>query len=203
MQATKLLGTARRAAHAPRGAFLPEFALVAIIFLLLLFGVMEVARAMYLINTLQEVTRHAASAAARVDYRNRPELNKVKKRAVFNSASGKLLLGSPVTDQHVRIDYLALVRNGDNSLDMREIPENLLPSCTGKNRHVCMADPNDPTCIRFVRARICRPGTGNACVPVKYEAMLSLVPLSFRLPESTTIATAESLGYERGDTPCM
>lgn len=194
--------TAGGSARPQHGAFTVELALVLILFLSLLFGVMEVARAMYLFNTLQEVTRRAASEAASIDFRETALLKDVQRKAIFRKSDGVLVLGAPVTELHVRIDYLALVRNGDNSLEMREIPDAKMPSCPAVNRHICMANPNDESCIRFVRARICRPGTGNACVPESYSAMLPLVPLPVRLPVSATIATAESLGFVPGTTPC-
>ena len=44
-----------------RGVAAVEFALVVIIFLTLLFGIIELARSMYVFNTLKEVTRRAAN----------------------------------------------------------------------------------------------------------------------------------------------
>jgi len=50
------------------GAAAVEFAFVAIIFFTLFFGVVEIARAMYISNTLQEVTRRAAELATNTDF---------------------------------------------------------------------------------------------------------------------------------------
>ncbi len=46
-----------------QGVAAVEFAVIVIFFLILLFGVLEMARLVYLFNTLQEVTRRAASIA--------------------------------------------------------------------------------------------------------------------------------------------
>ena len=43
-----------------------EFAITSIFFFLLVFGILELARIMYVFNTLQEVTRRAAAAAVNV-----------------------------------------------------------------------------------------------------------------------------------------
>jgi hypothetical protein len=55
-----------------------------------------------------------------------------------------------------------------------------------------MADPNAARCIRLVRVRICLPESD--CDPVPYQTLVSLVPMPFPLPVSTTSVTAETLG---------
>src|SRR4051812_15383650 len=53
-----------RGARREGGVYAVEFSLVALIFFVFVFGTIELSRAMYLFNTLQEVTRRAAAAAA-------------------------------------------------------------------------------------------------------------------------------------------
>jgi hypothetical protein len=186
------------------GAAAVEFALVVLAFLLFVFCVIEVARALYLWNTLQEVTRRAASAAASTDFSDVAAINSVRQQAVFRTSPGKLSVGDPVTDAHVRIDYMSLARASDGKLTLTEIPNGTLPSCPARNQVVCTADSNAANCIRFVRVRICAPGgDASACDPVQYVPMLPLVTVSsLPLPPSTTIVRAETLGYQPGESLC-
>lgn len=139
-----------------------EFALVVLFFLTLVFGILELARAMYICNTLQEVTRRAAAMAARTDFADAAAMQRVREYAVLRSSAGTLAFADPVTDAHVRIDYMAIT-DTEGTRGMEAIPTGSLPASPAANRLICMNDPNDPGCIRLVRARICLPGGGNNC----------------------------------------
>jgi hypothetical protein len=181
------------------GAFAVEFALVVLVFFTFIFGVIELARAMYLWNTLQEATRSAARAAANTNFSDATAMNLVRQHAIFRTSAGTLVMGDPVTDAHIRIDYMSLIRNADGSMTITPIPDAILPSFPGGNRFNCIQDPNGGNCIRFVRARVCAPGDTNDCSPVSYVPLLPLVKFSaLHLPRSTTIVRAESLGYTPG-----
>ena len=184
------------------GSFAVEFAIILLMLLTLLFGVIEMARLMYVYNTLQDATRRAAAGAAVTDWRDLAAMDLVRQRALFRTGPGELVLGKPVTDAHVRIDYLAIVRDGANHLALSPIPAGDLPSCHARNRVVCAANPNDAHCIRLVRVRICAPADATACQPVYYTSLFGLFPKTARLPVSTTIVPAETLGYLPGDAPC-
>jgi Flp pilus assembly protein TadG len=177
-----------------RGTAAVELALVIFPFLLFIFGIMEMARSMFVVNTLQEVTRRAAAAAANSDF-HETALNIVRQRAVLRNSAGPLVLSDPVTDQHVRIEYMALIRNPDGSTTPTLIPTSSMPDSVEKNLATCAADSNAPTCIRFVRARICDPSNTDACAPVIYKPIFPLIPFPMSLPASTTIVPAQSLGY--------
>jgi Flp pilus assembly protein TadG len=56
--------------NAQSGVAAVEFAVVAAIVLMFMFRVMELARSMYMFNTLQEVTRWAATAAANAAFKD-------------------------------------------------------------------------------------------------------------------------------------
>lgn len=183
------------------GVYSVEFAMVIIVFLTVIFGIIEVARAMYIVNTLQEVTRRAASSAANVDFRDQAAKDRSRQRAIFRDSPGSLVLGEPITDAHVRIDYLALVRNG-NTMTLTPIGAGAMPPCPARNRLTCLADPHSPSCIRFVRARVCAPGNAAECERVRFTPIVPLINLPLDLPRSTTIATAETLGFRPGMTPC-
>jgi hypothetical protein len=184
-----------------RGATAAEFALCAVIFFSAMFFVVELARAVYLLNTLQEATRRAAALAAVSDFSDPGVMNQVRQAAVLRDAPGTLLLGAPVTDAHVRIDYLSLARASGGSMTMTPIPAASLPACPARARIQCVANPYGDSCIRLVRVRICAPGADD-CQAVPYQPLLPLTGIHFPLPQATTIVKAESLGFQPGGTLC-
>jgi hypothetical protein len=178
-----------------------EFGLIAVVFFTLVFGAIELARIIYVINTLQEVTRRAASGAASTSFRDIGKLDSVRYKAIFRDTAGPLLLADPVTDQDIRVDYMALVANA-GALTMTPIATGALPACAAENRKICLTNPNSASCIRFVRARVCDHNNVAACDPVKYKPFVSLVQLALDLPPSTAIVQAETLGFIPGTTAC-
>lgn len=188
--------TAVRAA----GATAVEFAVVVPVFLLLVFGIIELARVMYIYHTLAEVTRLAARAAVNISFNDTAALDQARKRAVFDELGGQLPFGHPITYENIRIEYLYL---GATALQLQKIPPGAMPSCPARNRLNCMIDPNGSNCIRAVQASICTVGSASGtCTPVSYQPIIPVVPLSIRLPISLTIMSAETLGYRTGDNPC-
>jgi hypothetical protein len=171
-----------------------EFAIVALVFFMLVFGILELARIMYVFNTLQEVTRRAAAAAVNVYPTDTAALAHLKQDAVFRSSSGELPLAPPITDSHVRIEYLAY--------DLSVIPTSSLPSCAATNQQICMANPHSGSCIHFVQVQVCDPSNTSACVSARSQAMFPLVNLPVLLPKAPTISPVETLGYNQGVPPC-
>jgi hypothetical protein len=192
----------RRPKVSQSGLVAVEFALLAMLFFTIVFGIIEVSRLLYVYNTLQEVTRRAAAAAVRVYPHDPGALNKVRQQALFRQTPGELLLGSPVSDQNVRIEYLALTRDTAGTLSFSKIADSDLPSCAAHNRSICMGDPNAANCIRFVRVSICDKADTTTCRAVKSKLLVPMVNLPVSLHKATTIATAESLGYNAGTAPC-
>lgn len=187
----------RRGAGA--GAVTAEFALVLMIFLTVVCAVLELARVMYMFNTLQMVTSRAAALAANADFSNAAAMNAVRQRAVFRTSPGMLAIGAPVTDAHVRIDYLSLAPSGTA---MTPIAATSLPTCAANNRPICMRDPYDASCVRLVRARICDPAVAGECRNVAYQALFSFINLPIMLPRAMVITPAETLGAPPGQAPC-
>jgi hypothetical protein len=187
-------------ARAPFGAATAEFALSVVIFFGVLFFVIELARALYLTNTLQEATRRAAYAAAVSNFSDAAVMDGVRQDAVLRDSPGMLMLGAPVTDAHIRIDYLSLARAAGGAMTLTPIAAADLPACPARARINCASNPNAANCIRFVRARVCAPGDG--CDPVPYQPMFPLTSLGYALPASTTVAKAESLGFAPGSALC-
>jgi hypothetical protein len=203
MWETKLRTASIRAPRrfAQTGAAAVEFALVAFWFFLFLFGIMELARVMYMYNTLAEATRRAASAAANINFRNSTALDTARQYAIFRDSPGALVIGDPISDQHIRIDYLYLDKQG-GTIVMKEIPSGSLPNCPSQNRQNCLSKPYDSSCIRLVRARVCNTASTDGCDRVQYQPLFGLIPLGVPLPSSTTIVSAETLGYSPGDALC-
>lgn len=171
-----------------------EFALVAMVFFTFVFGIIEVSRLLFVFNALQEVTRRAAEAAVNVYPRDTDGIAQLKQWAVFRSSPGELVLGSPVSDGHVRLDYLAY--------DLSVIPKGAWPSCAAQNRQICMANPQSSSCIRFVQVRICDPAQADNCKRVVSRMLVPIVSLNVPLPRAETIAPVETLGYRAGTPPC-
>ncbi len=186
-----------------QGSTAVEFALLAGLFFTLVFGIIEIARLMFVYNTLQEVTRRAAAAAANVYPRDASGMQKVREQAIFRGSPGELVLEPAVKDTNIRIEYLSLRRDPiSNTLSLSPIDPGSLPSCAAQNRQVCMRDPNASNCIRFVQASVCKTGDNGDCTAVESTAMLPLMKFTIPLHKATTITPAESLGYTLGAPPC-
>jgi Flp pilus assembly protein TadG len=193
-------------ARSEGGATVVEFALAVSLFFLFVFGLLEFARAVYLWNTAQEITRRAARAAAMADCGDPAALAAIRQNAVFRSTPGTLALGGDVGDGHVQIDYLSL----DAAGNLQAIAPAALPAGRSANARNCTANPEAANCIRFVRASLCAPGSAtDACDGIAYTPMIGLLaplfaaagPLPLTLPPSTTVVKAESLGYTPGAGP--
>lgn len=173
-----------------RGATAVEFSLVALLFFTFVFGMIELSRALYLWNTMTEVTRRAARAAAVSAFDGEAQ-EQVRRRAMFDSST--LPLADGITGANLAIDYL----QWDGVT-----PVTAMPICPTANLINCTANPNGPTCIRFVRVRLCLDGAGS-CSQIPYTSMTGLehfVPGSFSFPRFTTISPVGSLGRNPGVT---
>ncbi|WP_300756166.1 TadE family protein [Janthinobacterium sp.] len=190
------------------GAFAVEFAMLAVLFFIFLFAMLEVARAVYLWNMVHEVTRRAARAAAVTDFSNAGALQAVREQAILRAGPGRLPLGGAINDTYVRIDYLA--QGGGSGSTPVALPVSVLPGCPQRNRINCLNDPHGASCIRFVRVRLCLPGgAGEQCERVPYRPILPMLDMMFpsgaqavRLPSGATMAVAESLGYHENAAFC-
>jgi len=185
--------TAWRQRSKQAGTAAVEFAMLAWLFFTFVFGIIETARLLFVINTLHEVTRRGASAAVSVYPRDTVGIDRVKQYAVFRNSPGDLLLARPVTDDHVRLDYLRF--------DLSVISPTAWPADATANRQICMMNPRAPTCIRFVQASICDPDDTDDCKPVGSQMLLPFIDLRVPLHRATTIVPVESLGYVPGTPP--
>jgi hypothetical protein len=156
----------------PRGLATVEFALVALLFFTLLYGIVEFARLLYVYNTLQEVTRRAAREAT---VRWIDQESTVKQLALFGGSS--LPAGGEITSASIVIEYL----KADGSA------VSTFPSDAGDNLSACGDATRTDYCIDSVRVSIAN---------VRYTPMLSLFSfLNLTLPTSSVTMHAESMGF--------
>lgn len=177
------------------GAAAVEFALIIMVFLMFVFGIIEVARLMFAFNTLQESSRRAASAAATSGFGDSAQMDYIRRRAIFRTTAGFLPLIPEVTDQAIRIDYMWLQRSATGEFAMQPMPAASTPASAIENNANCMLDPYSATCVQLVRVRVCDPRNTAECTPINFKALTSIVPLDIPLPLATTIVRAQSLGY--------
>lgn len=189
-----------RRVHRTRGAVTIELALCLTVFFMLVFGTMEVCRALYVFNTVQDVTREAARAASMTDFSSDDAMAKLRRRALFHDidSDGALPLVPNLTTAQLRIEYLSMTADGTLAT------VNPMPACPQANVRNCTDNPFGPSCIRAVRASICRDAAG-ACVALPYQPMTGLVPglAGMIVPVSATVVKAETLGYQPGANNCL
>jgi Flp pilus assembly protein TadG len=98
-----------RALRKQRGLASVEFALVGLVAMVVLFGVLEVARMMFTLNMLQEATRRGARMAAVCTVDNPA----IARAALFNSSGGGTdsPLINRLTAANIQVDYLDTAGN--------------------------------------------------------------------------------------------
>lgn len=174
-----------------------ELALCLTVFFLLTLGTIEIARMLYVFNTVQDVTRAAARAASMTDFSNAAAMTALRQRALFRASPGALPLMPNLTDAQVRIEYLSMTADGTLA------PVNP-PACPAANLRQCTLNRYGPTCIRAVRASICGNADGD-CEPLPFAPITGVLPglSNLTVPVSATLVKAESLGYRPGVNNCL
>lgn len=180
--------------QAQRGAAAVEMAVVAIPFFLMLFGAIEFGRMMFLMNTVQEVTRNAARQAVVTDFSNAAAVAAVRRSAMFRLDDGVLPGAPELTTANVNIRYLNAAGTDAN-------PMPLDPS---DNIAACLDATRVTSCIRFVEVCL---STGATCAA---DQSVAFTPFTFfftgsgysradmtgvLIPMSTVRMPAESLGF--------
>jgi len=176
-----------------QGAAAVEFAIIAAILFILLFGILEFGRMFYVFNTVQEVTRHAAREAV-VRQVNNSSTSPAKIAALFGQNS--MPAGAEIAVGNVDIKYL--------KSDGVEIPSGRLPPTGADNITACLDPTGTYDCIAFVRVSITN-ATYAPVVSIFSTLQLTAFPFSvsnpFRIdlripiPASTVTMPAESMGY--------
>lgn len=173
----------RHSLHRQRGVAAVEYGLGMMLFFVFMLGVLEVARATFIWNTMVEVNARAARGAAMVNFNDADAKDAVRKQAMF---ADTLPAAPDIGYANLRIDYLQA--DGKTAVSP-------MPSCPALNLANCLAGPTSTSCIRFVRVRLCQADTD--CASVTYHPMTGLTGLSmfnFSMPFFTAIVPAESLG---------
>lgn len=173
-------------AHGQRGIAMVEFALIAPLFFLLLFGAIEFGRLLYLWNTVQEVTRHVARQAVVTDFTVTTAINTIKQAALFRTSPGALPGSGDVTDVTVRIRYLNGAFGEVNT-------QSLTPADNVAN---CAPSPPSANCIAFVEVCVSENADCTTGVPFRPLVGYLFFLADVRLPPSTVRMPAESLGYK-------
>jgi len=131
------------------------------------------------------VTTRAARSAAMTNFNH--STAKLRQDAMFLAGeSDTMILAGDIGYQHLKIDYLQ--KDGATVVSP-------MPLCPAHNMVECMSNPDSASCIRFVRVRLCRPGTN--CDHVPYSPMLPLPGLdrlNINMPWFSSVAPVETLG---------
>lgn len=184
--------TPRFSVRAQRGTAAVEFALISFFFFTLVLGTVELGRLLYLWNTVQEVTRHAAREAVVRNFITDTDL--VRREAMFRGGTSDTvyLPASPeITDAEIRISYLY-----DTN------PAHLVspaPSGPADNLSACADAGRATSCIRYVRAEVCEATNCNNGVLyrplVGFLLAVAGVDFAVRIPVSPVVMPAESMGF--------
>lgn len=170
-----------------RGVAAVEFALIAMLLFVVLFGILELGRLFYVFNSAQEVTRRAAREAV---VRWHTQEDEVKSLALFGATN--LPAAAMINEDTIVIEYLNPALGASDPL----------PASSAGNIAECLAVSN--SCIAFVRVSI---------VGATYDPLVGLfsginitafpfseqnpfnINLSIPIPASTVTMPAESMGY--------
>jgi Flp pilus assembly pilin Flp len=180
-----------------RGVAAVEFALIAVVFFMILLGTMEFGRIMYIWNTAQEVTRHAAREAVVRDFTG-AEIAAIQRESIFKAGSSgavSLPAGVEIANTTVKISYLTVDAGGNRVA----ITAGNMPADPADNISACGdAARMFTSCIRFVQACIAVDDTCASSIP--YQPMVVMlgnlgINLAINIPASTVVMPAESLGF--------
>lgn len=177
----------RASGRKQRGAAAVEFALIAMFFFAVLFGIVEFGRGLYVWNSIQEVTRYVAREAVvcRPDRWMGNDTDYLQYRGFMGMNA--LPAAPELTYTSITIEPL---RRAD-----REVPPGWTPPATAdENASNCMASDAEnppPNCIGYVRVTV------NASFTPLIGTLLWFPLPDIPLPRSTVDMPAESLGFAR------
>jgi hypothetical protein len=180
-----------------RGAATVEFALLAIVFFMVLLGIMEFGRIMYIWNTAEEVTRRAAREAVVRDF-TAAEIDAIQRQSIFRGGSAGtayLPAGVEITNTSVKIVYMTVDAGGNRVA----IAAGNMPLDPADNISACAdALRVNISCIKFVQA--CIAVAADCVRSIPYQPMVALlanlgIDLAINIPASAVVMPAESLGF--------
>jgi hypothetical protein len=171
---------------AQRGGAAVEFALLAIILFVFIFGTIEIARIFYVWSTMTQVTTRAARSVAMTSKADAPA---ALWRAMFLDAAGGQVPLADIGTGHLRVEYLKFDA-------ATPVATSALPACLALNTAKCLDDPHGDSCVRFVRVRLCKPNS-DPCAPVTYQPLVALPgidKLGINMPLFTAIVPLGTMG---------
>jgi hypothetical protein len=186
--------TCRKDGRYQRGVAAVEFAFLAIPFFLILFGIVEAGRLMYVLNTVQEVTRNAARLAVVTDFTDQTALEMIRRQAVFRLTEGTLPAAPEIASGNIVIRFL----NAEGEL------ASPLPINPVDNLSACRDAIRVGECIRYVEVCVSK---GSGCSDAERVAFVPVTGLFsgasensvdwtfLKIPLSSTRMPAESLGF--------
>lgn len=172
--------------RAERGVAMVEAAILMGVFFTLALGIFELARVMFLMNTAANVTRRAAAHVAV----SAPAADHTA--ALTALAFGGIPLSVPSIDgSYFQVQYLNAAAAAVAA-----------PASAVENLRNCAQDPQGSTgCVRYVRVRLCQPGSGDGCNPVPLVPLFplnALAGIDIVFPTFEAVFPAGSLGYRPG-----
>ncbi len=172
-----------------RGTTTIEFAASLLAFIIALFVMLDVCRALFMWNALAGVTRTVARTAI-VNAPFGAAVDSARSTAILAVNGSSSYLGSEVTTDAIQVKYLNLAFNAVAATSAN----------SSTNRTTCHNNPAADDCIRFVQVQICKPNT-SPCAPLTFTPLLPLFgPISI-VPTFVTILPAQGLGCTPG-TDC-
>lgn len=168
------------------GAIAVEVGLTIVLFLMFALGTIEVARIMFLWNTLASVTQRAALVVA------------TSAPAADHSSTLDPIAfdGVPLSDPRIDGSFLRVEYLNRNRAAIAT------PTSAADNIRNCMANPLDTVgCARYVRVQLCQPGSTGACEPVPFRPLFPLAGMigldsGIVFPTFEAVAAAGALGYQ-------
>jgi len=166
-----------------RGAAMVEFAMIALVFFMILFGIIEFGRLLFTYNTLVEATRRGARVAA-VCPVSADGIAQVQRVTTFKNGdgTGAPLLGLATTD--IKVSYFG-INSSDNTLQQISTPITLNQKSNGTDV--------DYLRIQLVRVEINPSFTHTLFIPGFGN--------TFSVPSIQTTLPSESLGRVSGGNP--
>lgn len=183
-----------KSSHRQRGASAVEFAFIVVMFLTLLFGIVEFGRLFFNINSVQEITRRAAREQV---VRWVSATGAVQREAVLQPGSTGTVYypgAIDINNTQVRLSFYNTYADAASGTSPISYSGSATPQSNFNN---CLL--GNPTCVRFVRATLSNSANPDTVIsensPVNFNVFAAFMPSNvFPLPNSTVIMPAEALG---------
>ncbi len=168
-----------------KGASMVEFAIIALVFFMLLFGIIEFARALFTYNTLVEATRRGARVAAVCPITDNAK-TMVRQATIFNA--------SPGTDLTNTTGGLLGLNTTD--VDVKYFSQDLVTKAISEVTTSLAFDSDTYNIMKSVQVSIKSLGGVN-----NINLLIPGIAISLPIPAIQTTLPSESLGRVSSDNP--